>query len=58
MTKAELISALEWFKDDVELYIVVPHETIAMHETLRIEKVQYQLNPSEVQIVATRDPVI
>jgi hypothetical protein len=57
MTKAELISALEWFKDDVELYIIVPHEAIPMHETLRIEQVRYQLNPPEVQVVATRDPL-
>jgi hypothetical protein len=55
VTKAELISALEWFKDDAELHIVVPHEALeGLEEVLKLDSARYQLIPPQVQLVARR----
>lgn len=58
MTKAELISALEWFKDDAELHIVVPHPVIeTLMEVYPVSHCRMRLMPSRFEIVAgSTDP--
>jgi len=58
MTKAELMSALEWAKDDAEVRIEVPHPVLtSLVEFLRIEECTYRVNgPGRgFLIVAKRD---
>lgn len=53
MTKAELLSALEWIKDDAELHITVPHPTLDnLMEVFGVAEVRYRLQPARVEIVA------
>lgn len=53
MTKAELISALEWFKDDVELHIAIPHPVLdSLNEIRSLREVRYRLQPSRVELIA------
>lgn len=53
VTKAELISALEWFKDDAELHIVIPHPAlVAVIEVYTLQDVRYRLQPSRIELVA------
>ena len=52
MTKAELVSALEWFKDDAELHICVPHHVLNLQQILPLESVRMNLVPLRVELVA------
>lgn len=48
MNKAQLISALEWFKDDTEIFIRAYHPVLTgIYELYRISEVQYNLPPYE-----------
>lgn len=53
MTKAELVSSLEWFRDDAEIHLYVPHEALdGIGQVLPIKEVRYNLMPGRVDIVA------
>lgn len=53
MTKAELISALEWFRDEAEIHLWIPHPDLEGIGELRcIEQVRYNLMPPRVEVVA------
>lgn len=48
MTKKELISALEWFKDDSEVFVRVYHPAVTgVYELVRIAEAAYSLPPYE-----------
>lgn len=45
MTKTELMSALEWAKDDAEIRIEIPHPALSgMAEVLSIDECVYRVN--------------
>lgn len=53
MTKVELMTALEWFKDDAELHIVVPHPVLeSLMEVRPLQECRYRLQPYRVELVA------
>lgn len=53
MTKAELLTALEWFKDDAELHIAVHHPALdSLMEVYPLKECRYRIVPYRIELVA------
>lgn len=60
MTKEELISALEWFRNDAEIHVCVEHPALTgIAEIFTLTECRYRLQPARLELVAvpvTRAP--